>query len=94
MKQEPKQIEEFARFLCSRKGYDPDQLRGGDLCFHSTFDSEKFSDGEYDLMFNHDPDYAPDGEHRGDVAMYLWRDSVEEAVKILNFLKIPVDTPD
>lgn len=90
MKAEPKQIEGLARLLFDHlnwgNNYTADDLRPGNLAFHSSFPINE--DNCYDEYFDSgDPDYAPDGYLKnGDPGMYMWRDQVELAVKILNFL--------
>jgi hypothetical protein len=100
MKPEPKELEAFARFLCSQRGYDPDHLEPGDMAFHSGFDPKLFRDGGYDAVFNDEsakgnPHFTPDAVLRnGDPAMLMWRHFVEDAMRILIFLEnTPVEMP-
>lgn len=90
MKAEPKEIEALARFLCQRRGRDPDELEPGSVAYHSSFDLELFRYAEYDHLFDADaPGYEPDGVcANGDPGMFAWRDHVIEAVAIRKFLNL------
>ncbi len=96
MKAEPKDIEQFARFLCERAGRDPDRLRAGNVAYHSSFDQHSFAHGDYDELFDAGGEYAPDGRlPNTDPGMFTWRDYVEEALAIRSFLglTVPDSTP-
>jgi len=63
-------------------------LRAGNLAFHSTLDPDKFRAGEYDDLFDSNPDFAPDGvKGNGDPAMFVWRDHVEQAMAVIEAVK-------
>lgn len=92
MKPESKELEAFARFLCSQRGYSPDHLEPGDMAYHSSFDLQDYRDGQYDSVFYEESnkgnaDYLPDAVlPSGDPAMFMWRKFVKDALAILEFL--------
>ena len=91
MLDEPEKIESLARFLCELDDYDPDSLRPGNMAFHSSFDAQGYSNGEYDKRFDTDKKYTPDGHDGKNVCMFRWRDYVFNAVQIIEFLRAAGD---
>ncbi len=81
---EPPLIEALARDLCQMNSYDPDHLEPGNMCFHSSFDSLKFANAEYDCLFDSDPAYAPDGHNGKDPCMFMWRGYVTKAMALVD----------
>lgn len=88
MKDESKRVKGLAKFLCRQAGRDPDALRAGNVAFHSDFDVDQFLDGEYDHLFDAGGEYGPDGVMPNtDPGMFNWRDYVEKAMEIRQFLE-------
>lgn len=85
---EPKDIESLSRFLCRLDARDPDSLREGDMCFHSSFDEKAFDNAEYECLFVNNPDYGPDGYLNDNPAMFLWRDYVRKAIAVKEFFEV------
>ena len=86
MKPEHRTVERLARHLCEIGGDDPSRLEPGNLAYHTDFNHDEYINGDYDDLFDSDPDYEPDGNNGKDPCMFAWRAKVRDANGILDLL--------